>query len=256
MRFRTQLSTLLFLLLTAGCAGASASTTPKPKKPPVLSNPTSLRITRALPTEAGVTYTLQCVVPTNPPGGAIDACRWDISVDGARLSPQPADGFTATVTIPRPAPTVAVNFSATVWSVRRGLVSATSFTQTWTYTEPDVAPPAVTDITTSFTETVDSLILTAACVIPSGQGIETCAWGATKAVGTGGATPITVPNGFTARIATALPAPTQTVTFQLLSTSVRRGLSATPFSKSVSFTRTDTPPPGPTNITIQVIIVP
>ncbi len=246
MKFRSTIFALVLLVLSVGCVKASPVVTPIP-----ISNPTSLTVSAASPTEAAVTYTLQCVVPSNPAGGAIDACRWDISVNGTRLATQPVDGFTATVTVPRPSPNTTVNFSATVWSVRRSLVSTTSFTQTWSYTEPDVAPPAVTDITTLFTETADSLILTTACVVPSGQSIETCSWTATT-----GVTPISVPNGFTARIAIAIPAPAQTVTFQLTSTSIRRGLSASPFAKSVSFTRADTPPPGPLNITIQVIIVP
>jgi len=252
MKFRSSVLTLALLVLSVGCVKASPVVTPIP-----VSNPTSLTVSAASPTEAAVTYTLQCVVPSNPAGGSIDACRWDVSVDGVRLATQPVDGFTATVTIPRPSPNVTVNFSATVWSVRRSLVSTTSFTQTWSYTEPDVAPPAASDITTTFTETVDSLILTTACVIPSGQGIDTCTWTATKtASGVAGSTSISVPNGFTARIAVALPAPAQTVTFQLTATASRRGLLATPFGKSVSFTKSDTPPPGPTNITIQVIIVP
>jgi len=254
MKFRSTLIAALFTIFGVGCIHPSPTPTPTAK--PLPATPMSLKVSLTATVSDSVGYSLQCVVPTNPPGGPIEACRWNISVNGTPLTVQPADGFTATVTVLKPAASQTVNFSATAWSVRRGLVSVSSVTQPWSYTEADVAPPPAADITGAITSTIDSVLLNMACSFTTGQQIESCRWTVVKTVsGVAGSVSLPVPDGFTAHVASVHPAPNQTITYQVAVVTVRRGMTSTPFTKTYIFTEPDTPPPPPFNFTINFIVI-
>ena len=199
-------------------------------------------------------YTLTCVVPSNPPGGPITACDWNVTVDGTPISNQPPAGFVVSLIIEKPAPGVTIDIAATARSVRRGLFSTTGFTKTWQYTENDAAPPAPTFIVVAFVEQGDSLLVNLTCVVPTGQEIETCNFTGTRSVDGGVPTALNIGSGLTSTVRMLKPAPASAFTFVFTAAAVRRTLVSTTFTSApIVYTQADVPPPAPTDIVVEVV---
>ena len=250
MKF-SKLALLPAVLLSTACSlfGSRPNTNPAPMSPATIS------VSAAQATETTISWNLTCVVPTAPIGGAIEACDWTVKVNGTAIT-KPTAGFTTTVTIDRPAPTVTVTLNAEVRSIRRGLLSNQSFNKSWSYTEADVAPPVPTNVTVTFAVIGDSVQANLVCAVPANEDIETCAWnGTTKlSTDTGSGVPVVIANGLTTAFKFAKPEPTQTVIASVAATSVRRTLfSTTQAVKETQYTQPDVNPPAPNDVIIQII---
>lgn len=249
MRMMKRLFLVPLLMVSSACSlfGGSPDPFPAPLSPATVS------VTTAAETDEQVTWDLTCVVPQSPIGGAITACAWNITVDGVALAAQPANGLTATLTIDKPEPGQTAQISATVRSVRRGLLSAASFTKNWEYTTPDVAPPAPTNIVVSYAVVGNEVQVNLTCVVPTGEQIETCNWTGTRKIGTATPVAVTIPAGLTTSFKIAKPEPAQTVDFTFTAVAVRRTLLSTPANGDGSYTQPDENPPAPTDIIFTVV---